>query len=57
MGSRTLEFVLRGDLGKKKPAVKTGVNQNAISSFEMKMAQKAGLEPATKRLTAACSTD
>lgn len=40
MGSRTLEFVLRGDLGKKKPAVKTGVNQNAISSFEMKMAQR-----------------
>jgi len=43
LGVRSLEFVLQGDLGTKKPAFEAGVNQTDISSFEIKMAQMEGV--------------
>lgn len=50
-GNRPLQFVLRGD------DLFDSVNRAAHSSVGIKMAQEEGLEPPTKRLTAACSTN
>ena len=50
-GNRPLQFVLRGD------DLFDSVNRAANSSVGIKMAQEEGLEPPTKRLTAACSTN
>lgn len=50
-GNRPLEFVLKGD------DLFDPVNPAAHSSVGKKMAQAEGLEPPTKRLTAACSTN
>lgn len=54
-GQRQLKFKMDGDLGKKKASPFWGLAEPF--GIDNKMAQMAGLEPATKRLTVACSTN
>jgi DNA invertase Pin-like site-specific DNA recombinase len=53
-GKTELKFILRGEGSGDFPPP---VNGRKDFSFEIKMAQKEGLEPPTQRLTAACSTN
>ncbi len=51
-----LLFFSRGLLTKQKKA-RRGFPLASLLGFRLKLAPQAGLEPATKRLTAACSTN